>query len=112
MSEPRFTSWTEVPLKQVTDTVEVRTLDGERSQICHFRLGEGTSNMPPISHEAEQFAIVLKGRLRMRVGDLVREIGPGDVVFIPSGVEHEATILEAPAEVLDVHVPPRKEFSP
>jgi len=38
--------------------------------------------------------LVLSGRLRMRVGDEVRDMGPGEVALILSDQEHEQIALE------------------
>ncbi|WP_166397886.1 cupin domain-containing protein [Rubrobacter marinus] len=39
-------------------------------------------------HDAEQVYVVLEGRGRMRVGDQEREVGSGDLVYVPSGAKH------------------------
>jgi len=38
--------------------------------------------------------LVISGRLKMRIGDETREIGPGEVALILSDQEHEQTALE------------------
>ena len=38
--------------------------------------------------------MVLAGRLRMRVGDEIREIGPGEAALILGNQEHEQMALE------------------
>ena len=110
MSEPKFTSFAELPSVRVNELVQVQTLNGERAQLCRFVTSPDATTFPPVSHEAEQLTLVVRGRLRLRLGDAVHEVGPGSVFFIPSGVEHEATILEAPVEVIDFHAPPREEL--
>ena len=39
-------------------------------------------------HDAEQVYVVLEGRGRMRVGDEEREVGCGDLVYVPSRAVH------------------------
>jgi mannose-6-phosphate isomerase-like protein (cupin superfamily) len=40
-------------------------------------------------HEAEdEFFLVLSGRLRMEFRDGARELGPGEFLIVPRGVEH------------------------
>jgi quercetin dioxygenase-like cupin family protein len=48
---------------------------------------------------------MLKGKMEFRLGNERRTCGPGDVVVIPGGVEHEAF-----TEVIDVFAPPRADF--
>ena len=45
-------------------------------------------------HGGEEISRVLYGRLRFRVGDEVREVGAGEVVIIPPGVDHAYQVLE------------------
>jgi quercetin dioxygenase-like cupin family protein len=47
--------------------------------------------------------------MEFRLGNDRRTCGPGDVVVIPGGVEHEAFFPED-TEVIDVFAPPRADF--
>jgi mannose-6-phosphate isomerase-like protein (cupin superfamily) len=40
------------------------------------------------SHDPQQVYVIVAGRGRMQVGDEKREVEPGELVLIPSGVEH------------------------
>lgn len=40
------------------------------------------------SHEPEQVYVLVNGEGRMRVGDETRRVGEGDLVYIPSNVDH------------------------
>jgi quercetin dioxygenase-like cupin family protein len=62
---------------------------------------------PLHSHPYEQTSVVIQGRMRLTVGDEVREIGPGDMWFVPSGVPHGGEILgDEPVIFIDVYSPP------
>jgi len=50
-----------------------------------------------------------QGWMHFRLGTERRTCGPGDVVVIPGGVEHEAFFPED-TEVIDVFPPPREDF--
>jgi hypothetical protein len=50
-----------------------------------------------------------QGHDGVRLGTEQRVCGPGDVVVIPGGTEHEAWFRED-AEVLDFFAPPRDDF--
>ena len=46
-------------------------------------------------HEREdELFLVVKGRLRMELRDGVLELGPGELVIVPRGVEHRPVALE------------------
>eukprot|EP00479_Gromia_sphaerica_P007609 TRINITY_DN2593_c0_g1_i1.p1 TRINITY_DN2593_c0_g1~~TRINITY_DN2593_c0_g1_i1.p1 ORF type:complete len:93 (-),score=22.91 TRINITY_DN2593_c0_g1_i1:104-382(-) len=56
-----------------------------------------------------QMIYVLKGSLKVRyptISDEELEFGPGDVVYQPSGLVHEATYISDGAEILELTSPP------
>lgn len=51
-------------------------------------------------HEAEdELFLVLRGRMRLEFRDGIVELGPGELIVVPRGVEHRP-VAEAGAEVL------------
>ena len=58
----------------------------------HFALRrflmEPGGGIPPHTNTVEHEQYVLCGRARLGIGDEVREVGAGDVVFIPAGTPH------------------------
>jgi mannose-6-phosphate isomerase-like protein (cupin superfamily) len=42
-----------------------------------------------VHHEDDEAWVVLQGRLRVRIGDEVRDVGAGDGVLAPKGVPHQ-----------------------
>ena len=69
------------------------TITGDELEIGYYTEPRGTGAKPH-HHKSEQMMLVLSGRLRMRVGNEVRDMGPGEVALIPSDAEHEQTALE------------------
>jgi quercetin dioxygenase-like cupin family protein len=62
------------------------------------------------AHPHEQFGLLLQGRLRLRVGDEEREIGPGEVWHAPPNVVHGGTIVgDEPVVFIDVFHPIRED---
>ena len=52
-------------------------------------------------------SVMISGRMRLTVGDEVRDIGPGDMWFAPANVEHGGEILgDQPVVFIDVYAPP------
>ena len=39
--------------------------------------------------------VVVKGKLRVEIGDEVGEIGPGQALLAPPNIKHQVTALEA-----------------
>ena len=50
----------------------------------------GSNVPPPHSHSKnEECVYVLEGALRYSVGDMTRDLGPGDSMFTPKGTVHQ-----------------------
>ncbi len=61
------------------------------------------------SHAHEQISVMLQGRMLLRVGEESREVGPGDMWFVPSFVTHGGELVGKEAVVfIDVYSPPSK----
>ena len=91
--------------------IELKTLVyGQKTLMTEFRLQAG-SRLPVHSHPHEQTGYLVRGRLRLIVGDDVHDCGPGDCWCIPSGVEHGAEVLEDTLAV-EVFSPVREDYLP
>ena len=62
---------------------------GDQVMVVQFRIGAG-AEVPPHTHPHEQVGHVVSGRMRFRIGDEERELGPGDGYSVPGGVTHGA----------------------
>ena len=79
--------------------------DGAHQQFLWARFNPG-SVYRLHSHPYEQSSVMLQGRMRLTVGDEVRDIGPGDMWFAPAGVPHGGEILgDKPVVFIDVYAP-------
>ena len=84
------------------DTVTVKKTDkGQRreffnrptSQLKQFEmhttaLNAGLDSHAPHTHVQEEIVLILKGNVTMHIGDAFYKAGPGDVIFLSSGVSH------------------------
>jgi quercetin dioxygenase-like cupin family protein len=70
---------------------------------------EAGSHLPEHQHPHEQITYVLRGRLRMLIGGVLHELGPGDVAHMPSNTPHAVDTLEE-ALVIDTFSPPREDL--
>lgn len=64
-----------------------------------FVMGEG-GGMPLHTNTVHHEQYVLRGRARVRIGGEAHEVSAGSVLYIPAGVEHDYTVVEAPFEFL------------
>jgi mannose-6-phosphate isomerase-like protein (cupin superfamily) len=86
-----------------------QSIVGDGGMLC---MHEAFPNLKcaPHRHEAEQFSIVLKGRMRFVIDGAAQVLGPGEVARIPSNVDHSIESLEEYVQVLDVFVPLRPDI--
>ena len=83
-------------------------LNGDAMTLARITLASGAV-VPEHSHENEQIATVLSGRLRFVVGDEERDVEAGESVLIPGDVPHSVDALED-SVVLDVFAPRREDW--
>jgi quercetin dioxygenase-like cupin family protein len=81
---------------------------GDKSLLAEFHLDHG-SLLPRHSHPHEQSGYVVSGRLKMTIGDVDYEAGPGYSWCIPGGVEHCVDVLEN-SVVIEVFSPVREDY--
>lgn len=103
-----FHALARLPVEKVTDKISRRMLVGDREMIVWWSMKAG-AHAAAHRHPHEQIAWMLSGKMEFRLGNERRVCGPGDVVVIPSGVEHEAWFPED-AELIDFFAPPREDF--
>ena len=97
-----------VPEEKVTDKITRRIVTGEKEMVVFWRFKAGV-HVAAHQHPNEQISWMLKGKMELRLGNEKRTCGSGDIVVIPSGVEHEAWFPED-TEVIDIWSPPREDF--
>ena len=91
--------------------VTIHAIGGEQVLMCHVEYAAGTTVARHSHPEAEQLMWIVAGDVTMTVGGETKTLGPGDVVVINRGVDHELhseggmTFLEALAPVPRDHVP-------
>ena len=106
-----FFRWNDMPKEKVTDQISRRLVTGEKMMLAHVYLDKGAI-VPKHQHHNEQLTYILEGRLRFWIGeqgDETLDVGPGEVLHIPSNVWHRAEALEDTLDV-DVFSPPREDW--
>ena len=104
-------NWDDVELETVNDKMRRRIVTGERMTVARIYFKDGFL-VPQHSHENEQITQVVSGTMRFSFGDdrsEVVDVGPGEVVVIPSNVPHEALCI-GDVEEMDMWAPRRDDW--
>lgn len=99
----------EIEAKNIASGTRRKLFPGsENMMIARLSFTAGTSG-DLHAHLHEQMSYILKGKFRYQVGHVTKEVGEGDVVYIPSNEKHRCECLSN-GEILDIFVPMRKDF--
>jgi quercetin dioxygenase-like cupin family protein len=104
-------NWDDVELETVNASMKRRIVTGERMTVARIYLSDGFV-VPLHSHDHEQITQVISGTLRFSFGEdraEVFDVGPGDVVVIPSNLPHEALVV-GDVEEMDMWSPRRDDW--
>jgi quercetin dioxygenase-like cupin family protein len=104
----RLHRWDEIALEKVTEMVSRKIVTGEREMMAQVYLKRGCL-VPMHSHASEQMTYVLQGALRFLIAGEEITVREGEVLHIPSHLEHQAEALEDTFE-LDVFSPIRQDW--
>jgi quercetin dioxygenase-like cupin family protein len=104
-----FAELSGLPLRQIWQSVAVRTVDGERLTLGVVEL-DANALVPEHRHDHEQLGMVLQGSVEFRVGDVTRRLEAGGTWCIPSNVPHEVKVGPEGAVVVDVFAPVREDW--
>jgi quercetin dioxygenase-like cupin family protein len=100
-----------MPAEPLSDLLSRKLITGDRMMLAHVYIKKGCI-VPRHSHENEQITYILEGGLRFWIGadeaQLI-DVLAGEVLHIPSGVQHKALALEDTLDV-DIFSPPRQDW--
>jgi quercetin dioxygenase-like cupin family protein len=94
---------------EIWDGILARTVDGDGLTLAVVELAPGAL-VAEHAHENAQLGLVIRGSVEFRIGDEVRELGPGGTWRIPPDVPHEVTAGTDGAVVVDVFAPAREDW--
>lgn len=87
-----FKALTDAPAFTAGDLTEIREiLHPDKANLnlsyslAHASLGVGASSVPHILKESSEVYFILEGQGRAFIGEQVKEMQTGDLVFIPAG---------------------------
>src|SRR5687768_12568253 len=109
VSQPaKLHRWDEIELEKVTEMISRKIVTGEREMLAQIYLKKGAL-VPMHSHESEQMTYVLQGAMKFLIGGEEIMVREGEVLHIPSWVEHQAEALDDTFE-LDLFSPIRQDW--
>ena len=103
-----FSTFAASPGEQISEKISRRMLSDDQGMLVWWSIEAGV-HVETHSHANEQIVWMLKGKMEFRLGSEQRVCGPGEVVVIPGGTEHEGWFHED-SEVIDFFAPPREDF--
>jgi quercetin dioxygenase-like cupin family protein len=104
-----FDDLSAIPPQELTAGYLARAVHGERLTLAIVEI-EPSAELPEHHHANEQFGLVLRGALILRVGDESRTVAPGGLWRIPGDTPHSAKAGPEGAVVVDVFSPPRDDW--
>ena len=109
----RVYRWADLPTDKPMPLIQRRRIIGQNMMISQVLLKEGFV-VPSHVHENEQFACVVRGRIRFGIGaegspeHQEVELTGGEVLHLPANVPHSAEAL-AETLILDLFSPPSEK---
>ena len=100
--------WDTVPAERLADNITRRMIVGSNEMLVRWEFIKGAVAARH-SHPHEQMVMMVRGKLRLVVGEIETIMGPDDIVRVPPNVPHEAEALEDTV-VIDVFSPIREDF--
>ena len=104
-----FDDLTAIPPRELAAGYLARAVHGERLTLAIVEIEPG-AELPVHHHANEQFGLVVRGELILRVADEERTVAPGGLWRIPGDTPHSAEAGPEGAVVVDVFSPPRDDW--
>lgn len=108
-SKKRIINYHDVPLTELVPGCHSHIVSGERGLVSFLTM-PANGFFPPHRHEAEQIMVVLEGYLDEIIEGKLYPVKEGDVIILPSNIEHGAQIHEVDCKAIDIFVPPRQDY--
>jgi quercetin dioxygenase-like cupin family protein len=101
-------SWSKIPTEEITEKLGRKFISGRKIMLAQIFLKKGCV-IAAHSHESEQMTYILSGSLMFHLQNKEVTLNEGDVLNIPSEVEHSAVALEDTLD-LDAFSPIREDW--
>jgi quercetin dioxygenase-like cupin family protein len=105
-----FGDFASIAPQQIWEGVVARPIHGDKVTMALIELAPG-SHVPDHHHMNEQVGVLVRGSMRMRIGEETREINPGETWRVPSDAPHEVHIGPDGALAVEIWSPPREDWN-
>jgi quercetin dioxygenase-like cupin family protein len=106
--EATLAGWDRLQSKEVAPGIHRRSFNSDRLTLARFTIARGAV-VPVHKHEQEQISSVISGALRFQVGGREVLVRAGELLQIPSWVEHGVDAVED-SEVIDTFSSIRQDW--
>ena len=100
----------------IEDVQEYKVASGIRVKPLHYTkeymamIFIVDDHVPRHKHGNTQFGFVINGKGVFSIGDEEFILSSGNFYHIPPNVEHGVKVLEGPLHLLDIFIPPRRDY--
>ena len=106
-----YRDWSAIPVTQVSEGIERQLFWGDRVMVCRLVIAPHTVTAVH-SHPHEQITMVERGRVRYIVDGHELVLEQGEMLHLPAGITHGATMLDQEVVLIDIFSPVREDFLP
>lgn len=99
----------QLPAKPVNELLTRGMISGEQGTIGYFTYKKGAV-FPTHHHSNEQYSLITKGSVKVKILDKEYIVKAGDGIIIPPNVPHSFTALEDDTIDIDFFSPARKDW--
>ena len=103
-----FVSLNEIQPTEILPGFKGRFVHGTDLTIAHWEIDAG-SELPMHSHSQEMIINLMEGDMELTLGNETRVLSAGDVVVVPSDVQHGGRAITN-CRVVDVWYPRRDDY--
>jgi quercetin dioxygenase-like cupin family protein len=95
--------------REILEGIRIKTINyGKTMIMTEFRLSKG-SVLPEHRHDNEQTGYLVKGKIRLHIDGISKNIKPGDSWNIPGSSKHKAEILQD-SIAIEIFNPVREDY--
>ena len=105
----RVTHYADVPVVELGSGVKAHIVSAERITVTFVTLAPSICAAVH-HHENEQIMIVVNGECDFILEGKLYSMKEGDVIIVPSNMEHGAYSSDKGCQIMDIFSPPRQDF--
>ena len=107
--EAKIYTVADITPKKLHEGCLTRLVAGRNALISFLRI-EPHTFFPLHQHSQEQLMIVVEGEIEEMVEDKKYLLKKGNVIILPSNIEHGGRTLNSSCEIIDIFSPPREDY--